>query len=206
MSMRIGSTASPGHSSPSSRRRDIRLLCDEDLVQRLADGEPRALGAIFDRHSAAACSLAYRICGQPEVVEDVVAAAFREVYDGAAGYRAARGSVRSWVLGIVRARAIGARGQMRPDDRGRASDRPGPASRSAPRRAADEQRPGDDAQRVRSALATLTPEQRQVIELAYFDGLTHHQIAQACNLTDVAVKETMRLGLLGLRTGLGPAS
>src|ERR1700748_2228464 len=92
----------PGH----FRVRGLRLLSDEDLVGRVQDGDPLAFEVIFDRHSGAAFSLAYRMCGRRGVAEDVVQEAFLSLWRRGRGFDPARGSVRSWVLGAVRNKAL----------------------------------------------------------------------------------------------------
>src|SRR4051812_30903718 len=92
----------------SNRRTDLRTLADEDLMAFVRDGEPRAFEVIFDRHSGAAFSLAYRMCGRRAMAEDVVQEAFLSLWRSGARYDRRRGSVRNWVLGVVHNRAIDA--------------------------------------------------------------------------------------------------
>ncbi len=170
------------------------------LVQ---EGEPRAFEVIFDRHSAAAFSLAYRMCGRRAMAEDVVQDAFLSLWRSGARYDRRRGSVRTWVLGVVHNRAIDAfrRGVVResrnvPDD--------GIAERllGAERTEVEVAR-RDEARQVRQALDDLPAEQRQVIELAYFGGFTHTQISEMLTIPAGTVKGRMRLGLTKLRMALG---
>jgi RNA polymerase sigma-70 factor, ECF subfamily len=163
--------------SVNSRRADLRTLADEDLMVFVRDGEPRAFEVIFDRHSGAAFSLAYRMCGRRAMAEDVVQEAFLSLWRGGGRYDRRRGSVRNWVLGVVHNRAIDAfrRGAVR--DSRNVSDE-GIAERlAAPEQTEAEVTRRDEAQHVRGALGELPAEQRQVIELAYFGGFTHTQIA-----------------------------
>src|ERR1700690_1572064 len=88
------------------RPADLRTLADEDLMQHVHDGDARAFEVIFDRHGGAAFSLAYRMCGRRAMAEDVVQEAFLSLWRSGARYDRARGSVRSWVLGVVHNRAI----------------------------------------------------------------------------------------------------
>src|SRR2546421_6293619 len=92
----------------SNRRIDLRTLADEDLMALVRDGEPRAFEVIFDRHSGAAFSLAYRMCGRRAMAEDIVQEAFLSLWRTGARYDRARGSVRTWVLTAVHNRAIDA--------------------------------------------------------------------------------------------------
>src|SRR5581483_6121680 len=84
----------------------LRDLADEDLMACFQDGDARAFEAVFDRHAAVAFSLAYRICGRRAVAEDIVQESFLSLWRSGARYDRARGSVRTWVLGIVHNRSI----------------------------------------------------------------------------------------------------
>ncbi len=173
---------------------------------RVRDGEPRAFEVVFDRHSAAAFSLAYRMCGRRAMAEDVVQDAFLSLWRSGARYDRRRGSVRNWVLGVVHNRAIDAfrRGVVR--DSRNVSDE-GLAERLPAAEQTDlEVARRDEAQHVRGALEELPAEQRQVIELAYFGGFTHTQIADMLKLPPGTVKGRMRLGLTKMRIALGDPS
>ncbi len=181
---------------------DLRAIADEDLMALVHDGEVRAFDVIFDRHSAVAFSLAYRMCGRRAMAEDVVQEAFLSLWRSGARYDRTRGSVRSWVLSAVHNRAIDAfRRETVKDGRNVGDD--GLAERlEADFRTDAEVERRDDARRVRSALEGLPPDQRQVIELAYFGGFTHTQIAEMLTLPSGTVKGRMRLGLAKLRLTL----
>jgi RNA polymerase sigma-70 factor (ECF subfamily) len=170
------------------------------LVQ---DGEPRAFEVIFDRHGSAAFSLAYRMCGRRAMAEDVVQEAFVSLWRSGARYDRRRGSVRNWVLGVVHNRAIDAfrRGLVR--ESRNVSDE-GIADRLPAAEQTDvEVARREEARDVRLALDELPPEQRQVIELAYFGGFSHVQIAEMLDLPAGTVKGRMRLGLTKMRMALG---
>jgi RNA polymerase sigma-70 factor, ECF subfamily len=181
---------------------DLREIADEDLMQLVHDGEYRAFEVIFDRHSGAAFSLAYRMCGRRAMAEDVVQEAFLSLWRSGARYDRSRGSVRSWVLSVVHHRAIDAFRREVVKDRRNVSDE-GLAERVAASERTDrEVERRDDARQVRSALEELPAEQRQVIELAYFGGFSHSQIADMLDLPAGTVKGRMRLGLGKLRLTL----
>jgi RNA polymerase sigma-70 factor (ECF subfamily) len=186
-----------------SRRTQLRDLADEDLMQLVRDGDARAFEVVFDRHGSASFSLAYRMCGRGAVAEDVVQEAFLSLWRSGAHYDSTRGSVRSWVLAVVHHRAIDAlrRGVVRD---GRAGGEGGVAEHvaSAENTEAEVVR-RDEARNVRSALQELPSEQRQVIELAYFGGFTHTEIAEMLELPVGTVKGRMRLGLTKMRLALG---
>ncbi len=170
------------------------------------DGDAKAFEVVFDRHGDAAFSLAYRMCGRRGIAEDVVQEAFLSLWRSAARYDRTRGSVRSWVLGVVRNRAI----DLFRRDVVRAG-RDVTAEETIERLASAEDIAGDaerrhDAQRVRTALADLPPDQRQVIELAYFGGFSHSQISEMLQLPSGTVKGRMRLGLTKLRQSMQGSS
>jgi len=190
---------------PSLRRKSSALasLADEDLMARAGSGDARAFSAIYDRHGTSAYSLAYRMCGRKGLADDVVQEAFLSVWRAGARYDAQRGSVRTWVLGIVHNRAIDAIRRATVHDSRRASDE-GIEERFEARERTDAEaaRRGEAAE-VRTALETLPPDQLRVIELAYFGGFTHTEIADMLDTPLGTVKGRMRLGLEKLRATLG---
>jgi RNA polymerase sigma-70 factor, ECF subfamily len=181
---------------------DLQVLADEDLMALVDDGEMRAFDAICDRHAAVAWSLAYRVCGRRAMAEDVVQEAFLSLWHGRDRYDRARGSVRSWLLCVVHNRAIDALRRTLVSDSRRARDETIVGRIAAPELIETEVVRRDEARQVREALEQLSPEQRRVIELAYFGGLTHRQIAQVLKLPPGTVKGRIRLGLQKLRTVL----
>lgn len=167
------------------------------------EGDARAFEIVFDRHAGAAFSLAYRMCGRRALAEDVVQEAFLSLWRSGARYDRGRGSVRSWVLRAVHNRAIDA---FRREAATVSRDIPDDGitgALSAGERIDLEVERRDDARLVRSALAELPADQRRVIELAYFGGLSHGQIAEVLGLPAGTVKGRMRLGLSKLRVALG---
>jgi RNA polymerase sigma-70 factor (ECF subfamily) len=189
--------------SPRSfRAPDLGTHADEDLMALVREVDARAFEVIFDRHSGAAFSLAYRMCGRRAMAEDIVQEAMVSLWRSGARYDRARGSVRSWVLSAVHNRAIdafrheSAKSSLNVGDEGLAErlESEERTDREAERR--------DEARQVRSALKELPGEQRQVIELAYFGGFTHTQIAEMLGLPPGTVKGRMRLGLTKLRVSL----
>ncbi len=167
------------------------------------EGEARAFEVVFDRHAGAAFSLAYRMCGRQGLAEDIVQEAFLSLWRTGARYDRARGSVRSWVLRAVHNRAIDVfRREVSRAGRDVHDEAIGEVL-VARERTEVEVEWRDDARLVRGALEQLPPDQRQVIELAYFGGLSHSQIAEALDLPGGTVKGRMRLGLSKLRVALG---
>ena len=182
---------------------DLRLLADEDVMQLVRKGDARAFEVIYERHSPAAFSLAYRMMGTRGGAEDVTQDAFLSMWRSGARYDRARGSVRTWVLGIVHHRAIDALRRSTVHDKRRASDEGIEERFEAPERTDVEVARREEAGTVRSALETLPADQSQVIELAYFGGFTHTEIAEMLEAPVGTVKGRMRLGLKKLRGQLG---
>jgi RNA polymerase sigma-70 factor (ECF subfamily) len=182
---------------------DIRNLADEEVMQLVADGNPRAFELIYDRHGGAAFSLAYRMVGNRVTAEDTTQEAFLSIWRSRVRYDRSRGSVRTWVLGIVHNRAIDALRRGGVHDR-RQEPIEGAEDRfEAPERTEVEVARRDEAAGVRRALDTLPDDQRRTIELAYFGGFSHSEIAELLDEPVGTVKGRMRLGLDKLRRRLG---
>ena len=181
---------------------DLRDLADEDLMHLVGRGEARAFEVIYERHSGAAFSLAYRMVGRGNVAEDVVQEAFLSIWRSGARYERARGSVRTWVLGIVHHRAIDQLRRSAVHDKRRASDEGIEERFESGERTDVEVARRDEAASIRSAIGTLPADQSHVIELAYFGGFTHTEIAEMLGAPVGTVKGRMRLGLEKLRNQL----
>jgi RNA polymerase sigma-70 factor (ECF subfamily) len=181
---------------------NLHMLADEELMALVYEGNTRAFEVVFDRHAGAAFSLAYRMCGRRPLAEEVVQEAFMSLWRSAARYDPARGSVRSWVLRVVHNRAIDAFRRELPSTSHDVPDDWISEALPARERTEDEVERRSDARLVRCALEDLPPDQRQVIELAYFGGFSHSQIAAALGLPAGTVKGRMRLGLSKLRIAL----
>ena len=184
-------------------RTDVRLLADEDLIQLMRHGDAQAFEMIYERHSTAAFSLAYRMVGRRGTAEDVVQEAFLSLWRSGARYDHTRGSVRTWVLGIVHHRAIDALRRSMVHDKRRASDEGLEERFEAKERTDVQAARREEATGVRSALATLPEEQSKAIELAYFGGFSHSEIATMLEMPIGTVKGRIRLGLEKLRGQLG---
>jgi RNA polymerase sigma-70 factor, ECF subfamily len=181
---------------------DIRNLADEELMQLVGEGDPRAFELVYDRHGGAAFSLAYRMVGQRVLAEEIVQEAFLSIWRSRMRYDATRGSVRTWVLGIVHNRGIDALRRGAVHDRRRESIDGVEERHESPERTDVEAVRRDEARSVRSALETLPEDQRRTIELAYFGGFSHSQIAELLGEPIGTVKGRMRLGLDKLRRQL----
>lgn len=162
-------------------------------------GDPRAFEVLYDRHGGAAFSLAYRMVGTRAVAEDIVQESFLSIWRSKVRYERDRGSVRAWVLGIVHHRTIDALRRNLVHDRRRASAEGIEERQQAPELTDVEAVRREEAREVRAALSTLPGEQSRVIELAYYGGFTHTQIAEMLGEPVGTVKGRMRLGLAKMR-------
>jgi RNA polymerase sigma-70 factor (ECF subfamily) len=178
-------------------------LADEDLMQLVRQGDAQAFEVIYERHANAAFSLAFRMTGRRGAAEDVVQEAFLSLWRSGARYDRTRGSVRTWVLGIVHNRAIDSlRRNLRHDTR-RASDEGIEERFEAKERTDLQAAHSEEAAEVRTALDSLPEEQSKAIELAYFGGFSHSEIATMLEMPIGTVKGRIRLGLEKLRGQLG---
>ncbi|MDQ2629875.1 MAG: sigma-70 family RNA polymerase sigma factor [Actinomycetota bacterium] len=182
------------------RREKAERLADEELMPLVGRKDPEAFEVIYDRHGGAAYSLAYRVVGDRAAAEEVTQEAFISVWRSGARFDAARGSVRSWLLSVVRNRAIdflrsraGKAPKLAFDDEAVLEQRP------AEERTEAEALRRETAAELRGALGKLPGEQSKVIELAYFGGFTHSEIAEILSLPMGTVKGRMRLGLEKIR-------
>jgi RNA polymerase sigma-70 factor (ECF subfamily) len=181
---------------------DVRALADEDLVPLMARGDARAFEAIYERHSGAAYSLAYRMAGTRASAEDVTQEAFMNLWRSGAHYDRRRGSVRTWILGIVHHRAIDALRRASVHSKRRSDDETAAERLEAPERVEEDVARRDEAAAVRAAIDHLPADQVKVIELAYFGGFTHVEIAEMLETPVGTVKGRMRLGLKKLHEAL----
>jgi RNA polymerase sigma-70 factor, ECF subfamily len=174
------------------------LLADEDLISLVGDGDAQAFAVLYDRHSRAAYSLAYRMMNGRQAAEDLAQDAFLKVWRAATSHRADRGGVRTWILSIVRNRGID---QLRSSaSRRRVQDRVEATTDTwQPSEAFAETWRNSQQEQVREALDTVPPEQLKVLALAYFSGYTHMEIAENLDVPLGTVKGRMRLGLKKLR-------
>jgi RNA polymerase sigma-70 factor, ECF subfamily len=182
----------------AERGRQYLILADEDLISLVEAADAEAFATLYDRHSRAAYSLAYRMMGERQAAEDLAQDAFLKVWRGASSFRAERGSVRTWILSIVHNRGID---QIRSQaSRRRTQDKiEASAPRSQPSEAFAETWRNSQRDQVREALNTLPPEQLKILELAYFSGYTHVEISDLLRLPLGTVKGRMRLGLKKIR-------
>jgi RNA polymerase sigma-70 factor (ECF subfamily) len=182
---------------------DLQRLADEDLMPLVERKDPAAFEIVYDRHGGPAYSLAYRIVGDRQIAEEVTQEAFLSVWRSGARFDRARGSVRTWLLGVVRNRAI----DVLRREAGRAptislelDTVPEQESRFEPTDAEALRR--EAGREVRGALRDLPEDQLKVVQLAYFGGLSHSEIADVLGMPLGTVKGRMRLAMEKMRATL----
>ena len=181
-----------------------RELSDEALIHAIAGGAVWAMEPLYQRYSRILYSLAYRMVADHQIAEDLLQDAFLAVWRRADSYSPQSGAVHSWLISILHHRTIDYLRSMR--------------RRSAIKDTTLEDVEQDEhlafpdvwdeawrsvqSSQVRAALLKLSPEQRQVIELAYFQGWTHSEISEGYHIPLGTVKARMRLGLIHLKRTL----
>jgi RNA polymerase sigma-70 factor (ECF subfamily) len=182
------------------RRAKAERLADEELMPLIGEKDPEAFAVLYDRHGGVAYSLAYRIVGEKGAAEEVTQEAFISIWRSGTRFDRTRGSVRSWILSILRNRAIDAlrsRAGKAPkltfDDESVLEQRP------AEERTDEEAIRLETARELRGALGVIPGEQSKVLELAYFGGFSQTEIARMLNVPLGTVKGRMRLGLEKIR-------
>ena len=183
-------------------KQTLRRLADEELMALVAGNDPDAYEIVLERHADAAFSLAYRICGRRALAEDIVQDALLAVWRSGGRYDRTRGSVRTWTLGIVHNRAVDALRRSGVHERRRATDEGIEETVEADQRTDTQAIENSTSLEIRGAIDELPNEQRRVIELAYFGGFTHAEIASMLDAPIGTVKGRMRLGLHKLRDQL----
>jgi RNA polymerase sigma-70 factor (ECF subfamily) len=170
---------------------------DAQLLEGIAHGDEAGLAALYDRYHLLSFSLALRVVNDRGRAEDVVQDAFLSVWRKAGSYVAGRGSVKTWLTSIVRNRAIDLVRARRESD---GDDEAVLLALRDPRPGVVEQVTASlDRQTIRTAIGELPLEQRQAIAMAYFEGLSHSEIADATGLPLGTVKSRIRLGMHRLR-------
>lgn len=195
------STVRAGVSTTRTAIPDAAAEIDRRLVRAIGQGQERALSDLYDRYASTVFGVARRILGQTDAAEEVVQDVFTQVWREAARYDPARGNVGAWIVMLARARSIDrlrAR-QARPDQSRAVEDaaiRPMAAGGDSPEATVVS---SEEARRVRDALAALPQASRTLIDLAYYEGLTHSEIAQRTGVPLGTVKTRLRTAMQTLR-------
>ncbi|HJX94639.1 MAG TPA: sigma-70 family RNA polymerase sigma factor [Candidatus Acidoferrum sp.] len=175
---------------------------DATLLPRLLQKDVSAFEQLYDRHSRLVYGLVLRILQQASISEEVVQDVFLQLWRNADQYDASRGPFVPWLCTMARNRALD-RLRLKSERQRRREDQPDelPSAVIAPEyeKVLDEKR---RVERVRALMASLSPQQKKAIELAYFEGLSHSEIAAALEEPLGTVKSWIRNGLLRLKEGL----
>jgi RNA polymerase sigma-70 factor (ECF subfamily) len=182
-----------------------REQVDGRLLARISAGDRQALGELYDRFSGPLYGTALRIVREPAEAQDVVHDAFITLWEKSSGFDPSRGNAFSWMVTLVRNRAIDRVRMRRRRMELLAESAPsdfGMDGSSGAASASDVAASGDEARAVREAVATLPAEQKRAVELAFFGGLTQEEIARKLQEPLGTVKARIRRGLLKLRDSL----
>jgi RNA polymerase sigma-70 factor (ECF subfamily) len=178
---------------------------DLDLLARIKQGDSAALDALYARYASPVHSFVWKILRSAEDTEDVVLDVFWQIWRQAGQYDASRGAPPAWIFAVARSRAIDRRRQRhRREDRTISFDDPlvnlDPLDeQAAPDQVASHRQARD---LMREAVAALPPAQREAVELAFFQGLTHVEIAERLKKPLGTIKTRIRQGLIRLRKTL----
>jgi RNA polymerase sigma-70 factor (ECF subfamily) len=178
---------------------DLLAMSDtraETLLRRLAAGDHRALGELYDLYAGLVNALALRIVKDAAEAEDVVQEVFVQAWRQADRFDAARGTPEAWLCMMARTRALDRlrRRASRREEPEEAAPRPVDTPRTV------------ESLAVRRALESLSPEQRRALELAYYEGLTQSEIAERLGEPLGTIKTRIRTAMIRLREALGPMS
>ncbi len=182
-----------------SPKAQLSEIDDVELMRLVASGDRKALAALYDRFSPIMLALGNRVLGNRREAEDLLHDVFLEAWRSAKDYDRKRGTVRAWLSMRMRSRALDrvrskGRSKVVLSEEGKLPE--GEATGQDPSAA-------PDRAIVRQALAALPPEQRRVLELGYFQGMTSSEIAREVNIPVGTVKSRVARGLAQLRVGLG---
>lgn len=173
-----------------------------EALRSCATGDQSAMATLYDLTSAKVYGLALRVLRNPAHAEEVTQEIYVEAWQRSDTFQPGRGSALSWLLTITHRRAVdrvrSAEASAKRDQAYGADD---PAA--SPVDPADQAVATIEAERVRGALTSLTDTQRQAVELAYYDGLTHREVAHALDVPLGTAKARIRDGLIRLRSALG---
>lgn len=172
-------------------------MADSDLIRRVARGDESALSGLYDRYGRLVYSVAYRVLHDAGAAEEVLQDIFYQLWRTASAYDASRGKLGAWLVVSARNRAID---RLRRREPGEETTEGIPASLNLESSVAR----GELMAKVKSACDALPPSQRQTLELAYFEGMTHSEIAGRTGEPLGTVKTRLRAALQTLRQALNP--
>lgn len=166
---------------------------DSDLLAQLQKGDQAAMATLYDRYSKLVYSVALRVMRDPPAAEDVLQEIFMQVWRSPDSFVATKGSLGGWLAVVARNRSIDVLRRRRPSDS--VDDLP----LASPFNLADEAERNYMMERARTAIDALPHEQRKTLEMAFFDGMTHSEIAESTGSPLGTVKTRIRSALMSLR-------
>jgi RNA polymerase sigma-70 factor (ECF subfamily) len=172
---------------------------DSQCIRRLRDGDAAALEELYDRYTPLLYPVALRILRRVSDAEDAVQQAWVQIWKSSASYDPKRGTVAAWLLTVTRTRALDLYRSLASRKRAESQADPELVPPAEPSRVTQQ---GQIGERVKRALETLPPQQRQVLEIAYFEGLSQSEIARRLGAPLGTVKAWTRQALLRLREQL----
>lgn len=175
---------------------------DRRAIERISDGDADAFAELFDRYGGQCLGLAKRVTGSPSVAEEVVQEVFASVWKRAGGHDPARGSVRAWLFMQVHHRAVDTVRHEEALRRRTSAPAQAPAPQRDPEDVIEDVWLGHRRARVRGALERLTGDHREVLELAYFGGLTQREVAEKTGVPLGTVKSRTLAAMRKLRDAL----
>src|SRR5215210_7801306 len=183
----------------NAARLDWTAETDEGLMGRVAGGDVRAFEAVYDRYHRRAYSLARRITGSAGGAEEATQDAFLSLWRAASSFDPERGRLVTWLLALVRYRSIDWLRRATPRALPQGLTEGAAEEIETPERTEAQVLASEECNRAHRLVAELPPEQREVIDLAYFEGYTHTEIAARVGIPLGTVKGRVRLGLFKLR-------
>jgi RNA polymerase sigma-70 factor (ECF subfamily) len=189
----------PGEPLGRSYARESELAPSTDdgfLLTRVQRGDEAAMATLFDRYSRVVYSVALRVLRDPAAAEDVLQDIFMQIWRKPDSFVSTRGSLGGWLAVVARNRSIDSLRRRKPQDS--VDD----IALASPYNLADEAERSVMTERARSVMTGLPPEQRKVVEMAFFDGLTHSEIAELTGDPLGTVKTRIRTALLVLRKAM----
>jgi RNA polymerase sigma-70 factor (ECF subfamily) len=171
---------------------------DADLLSRVQHGEEQAMAVLFDRYSRLVYSVALRVLRDPSAAEDVMQEILMQIWRNPNSFVAARGSLGGWLSVVARNRSIDSLRRKRP------SEQVEEMNLASPCNLADDAERSLLMERARRVVVLLPAEQRKTLEMAFFDGLTHSEIAEMTGDPLGTVKTRIRSALITLRKAFQP--
>jgi RNA polymerase sigma factor (sigma-70 family) len=188
--------------NPPPAARDLAHLSDEALLSLVASSDDQALAELYDRFGRVAYGLALRILRDEALAQDAVQEAFLAVWRSADRFLAERAKASTWILTLVHRRSVDL---VRREDHRRGEPLESAAEPTAPVTTEEEATLGFERRIVQEALAQLSPEQREALELGYYGGLTQSELAEQLGQPLGTIKSRMFAGLSRLRDLLAEA-